>query len=169
VCLVVLCLAAGTASAAEPTVEARLQQLEAESEIRRLLDVYMDLLGSRDWDAYVQLFATAGELRMPEGVRKGRDDIRERMAGASERMANASQGQPRRQSADLLSNIRVKVDGDTATAQSRFTFLGEDENGDFRVTGSGLYLDTWVREGGAWKIQQRTVDWDLLRGAGQAQ
>jgi len=37
-------------------------------------------------------------------------------------------------------------------------------DGGFRVRGSGLYLDTWVREDGAWKIKRRTVQWDLLAG-----
>jgi hypothetical protein len=89
------------------------------------------------------------------------------MANASERMANAARaaGRPQRQSADLLSNIYVKVNGDTATARSRFTFLGEDENGRFRVTGSGLYLDTWKRVNGEWQIARRKVEWDLLAGA----
>jgi len=99
-----------------------------------------------------------------EGVLKGHDAIRTRMANASARMATAATGAPRRQSADLLSNVYVQVDGETATARSRFTFLAEDEDGSFRVRGSGLYLDTWVREDGAWKIKRRTVQWDLLAG-----
>jgi 3-phenylpropionate/cinnamic acid dioxygenase small subunit len=154
------------AVADELALEARLKRLEDEAEIRRLLDEYMDVLGSRDWDNYVLFFARDGELVMAEGTRKGRDDIRERMASASARMAEAARDRPQRQSADLLSNVKVEVDGDTATARSRFTFLSEDENGSFRVTGSGLYSDTWTREDGSWKIKRRSVEWDLLRGAG---
>jgi 3-phenylpropionate/cinnamic acid dioxygenase small subunit len=158
-------LAAFPSGAAELlSPEARLQQLEAESEIRQLLDEYMRLLDARDWDNYVQLFAKNGELDIVEGVLQGRDAIRTRMANASERMAAAAAGRPQRQSADLLSNVYVKVDGDTATARSRFTFLAEAEDGSFRVRGSGLYLDTWIREDGAWRIQRRKVDWDLLAG-----
>jgi len=158
-------LVAPAAFAQQLSIEQRLERLEAETEIRRLLDEYMDLLGSRDWDNYVQLFARDGELDIVEGVLTGHDAIRTRMANASERMANAARGQPVRQSADLLSNIFVEVDGDTAKARSRFTFLGEQEDGSFRVTGSGLYIDTWTREDGHWKIKRRTVEWDLLRGA----
>lgn len=152
------------ATAQSSTVEARLTNLESEAEIRRLLDEYMTLLDSRDWDNYVKLFAEDGELDIVEGVLKGHDAIRTRMANASARMATAAAGAPRRQSADLLSNVYVRVDGETATARSRFTFLAEDEDGSFRVRGSGLYLDTWVREDGAWKIKRRTVQWDLLAG-----
>lgn len=158
-------VASAPVAAQRASLEARLDQLEAESEIRYLLDRYMDLLGARDWDNYVLMFAEDGELHMDEGVRKGRADIHERMATASARMAAAASGRPRRQSADVLSNIRVDVDGDTASARSRFTMLGENEDGSFHVTGSGLYLDTWIRVDGEWKIEQRTVAWDMLRGA----
>ena len=85
-----LAVGSGDAAAQAATVEARLRQLESKAEIRRLLDDYMTLLDSRDWDAYVQLFATDGEL------------------------------------------------------------------------------DTSKREDGAWRIQRRTVTWDLLAGQGAA-
>ena len=156
--------AANAAGGEQRSVAERLQQLEDESEIRSRLDEYMDYLGARDWDGYVQFFAVDGALDMAEGVVTGRDAIHARMANASARMAAAAEGRPRRQSADLLSNIRVHVEGDTATAQSRFTFLSEAADGGFAVTGSGLYLDSWVREDGRWKIQRRKVDWDLLAG-----
>jgi 3-phenylpropionate/cinnamic acid dioxygenase small subunit len=157
-------IAASLASAAELTVEERLRRLDDESQIRHLLDEYMDVLGASDWDNYVLFFAENGALEMAEGIVTGREAIHARMATAAERMARAAASRPPRQRADLLSNIRVEVDGDTATARSRFTFLGEDENGDFRVTGSGLYIDRWIRMDGEWKIQRRKVDWDMLRG-----
>jgi 3-phenylpropionate/cinnamic acid dioxygenase small subunit len=147
---------------------ARLQALEDEAEIRYLLDHYMDLLGAADWDNYVLLFAEDGELQMDEGTRRGRQDIKERMSAATARMAGAATGQPRRQRADMLSNIRVRVDGNVATAQSRFTMLGESADGSFHVTGSGIYSDTWVRANGSWLIKSRKVDWDMLRGASPA-
>lgn len=157
-------LGAGEAAAQEATVEARLRELEGEAEIRRLLDDYMTVLDAREWDAYVQFFTADGELDMAEGVVKGRDAIRTRMANAAARMSAAAAGRPQRQSADLLSNVYVQVDGETAMARSRFTFLTEDEDGSFRVRGSGVYLDTWKREDGAWRIARRTVSWDLLAG-----
>jgi ketosteroid isomerase-like protein len=146
------------------TLEQRLQRLQDESEIRKLLDEYMHLLRARDWDNYVKLFAKDGELDIVEGVLKGHDAIRTRMANASARMAAAAQGRPPRASADLLTNVSVDVQGDSATASCRFTFISEDGAGGFRVTGSGLYLDTWIREAGLWKIKRRAVKWDLLAG-----
>ena len=165
----VTCLAASGLRAQEPAIEERLRALEDESQIRHLLDRYMDVLDAADWDAYVEFFTEDGELVMAEGTRHGREDIKERMAGASARMAANAGDQPRRQSADLLSNIRIRVSGDTATAHSRFTFLGENADGSFSVTGSGLYTDRLERgDDGNWRISSRSVDWDMLRGATRA-
>ena len=149
------------------SLEARVRQLEDEATIRRLLEDYMGLLRSRDWDNYIKMFSKDSELHMAEGTVKGRDAIRTRMDNASKRMAAAAaaQNRPQLQRADLLSDVRVQVTGDTATARSRFTFVGEQPDGSFRVTGSGIYTDIWVREEGQWLIKSRTVDWDLLAGA----
>ena len=153
------------------SLEARVRQLEDEATIRRQLEDYMGLLRSRDWDNYIKIFAKASpELHMAEGTVVGRDAIRTRMDNASKRMAAAAAAanRPQLQRADLLSDVRVQVTGDTATARSRFTFLGEQPDGTFRVTGSGIYTDAWVREEGEWRIKSRTVDWDLLAGASAA-
>jgi len=147
-------------------VEARLQRLEDESEIRRRLQDYMPLLRNRDWDKYVLMFSRDAEIVMDEGVRHGRDDIRNRMAAAGERMAKAAAGKPVLLSADLLTNVEVRVRGDIASASSRFTFLAENDTHQFVVRGSGLYLDTWVREDGQWLIKRRKVAWDLLASPG---
>ncbi len=143
-------------------IEARLQRLEDESEIRRRLQDYMPLLRNRDWDKYILMFSRDAEIVMDEGTRHGREDIRNRMAAAGERMAKAAAGKPVLQSADLLTNVEVHVRGDIATASSRFTFLAENEAHQFVVRGSGLYLDTWIREDGEWLIKRRKVAWDLL-------
>ena len=155
-----------TARAAEKlTAEERLERLEAADVIRWKLEDYMRLLQSADWDNYVELFAPDAKLDIVEGILTGRDAIKTRMAKATERMAKARDGQPRRQRGDILSNIKVLVTGpDTAAAQSRFTMLGEDANGNFTVTGSGYYTDQWVKVNGEWLIGYRAVHWDMLRG-----
>jgi len=152
------------AEAAEhEVVLARLNALEAESEIRHKLQTYMAVLGASDWDNYVNYFTRDAKLIMTEGTRVGRDDIKERMSTAGARLARAAEGRPARKRADLLSNVEIKVDGNTATAKSRFTFIAENAEGGFDVTGSGLYIDEWALEEGEWLIAARTVDYDLLR------
>jgi hypothetical protein len=147
------------------SVEQRLDRLEAADIIRWKLQDYMRLLQSADWDNYTQLFAPDAKLDIVEGILTGREAIKTRMANATERMAKAREGQPRRQRGDILSNIKVLVTGpDTAVAQSRFTMLGEDASGNFMVTGSGYYTDQWVNVNGDWLIGYRAVHWDMLRG-----
>ena len=143
----------------------RLDALEAEAEIRHKLQTYMEVLGASDWDDYVNYFTHEGKLIMTEGTRVGRDDIKERMSTAAARMAGAAQNRPARKRADLLSNIEINVDGNTASAKSRFTFIAENAEGGFDVAGSGLYVDEWALEEGEWRIAARTVDYDLLRTA----
>ena len=151
-------------AADKQSLEARVQRLEDEATIRLKLDEYMDLLGARDWDNYIKMWSKDADLVMAEGTRHGRDDIKERMSSTSQRQVAAAASRPARQRAEVLSNIRVQVHGDTANARSRFTFVGEGEDGTFRVTGSGWYTDTWIREEGEWRIKKRAVNWDLLAG-----
>lgn len=151
-----------------PSVEARLQRLEDESAIRQKLQDYMAALAARDWDPYVLYFTEDAALVMPEGTVVGRDAIKSRMANATARMALAAKDKPKRRQADLLSVQSLKVDGDTAETTSRFVFIRETEDIQFRVGGSGLYIDTWRREAdGEWRISERIVDYDMLPGVPQ--
>ena len=159
-----------SAEAAEhAAVLARLDALEAESVIRHKLQTYMAVLGASDWDTYITYFTSDAKLIMSEGTRVGRDDIKERMSTAGARLAAAAAARPVRKRADLLSNIEIEVHGATATARSRFTFIAENAEGSFDVTGSGLYIDEWALEDGEWLIAARTIDYDLLRTAPPAQ
>jgi 3-phenylpropionate/cinnamic acid dioxygenase small subunit len=148
------------------TLQAQVQALHAESEIRHKLQTYMPVLSAADWDTYVNYFTRDAVLIMSEGNRQGRDDIKARMSAASERMAAAASGAPVRKRADLLGNVEVQVTSPvTASAQSRFVFFGENAEGGFDVTGSGRYIDTWALEDGEWRIASREIDYDLLRAA----
>lgn len=154
------------------TLQQQTDALRAEAEIRHKLQTYMPVLAASDWDTYVNYFTREGKIIMAEGTRTGRDDIRERMASAAERMAAAAaaSGAPVRKRADLLANVEVEVtSATTANAASRFVFLAEDGNGGFEVTGSGRYIDEWAVEDGEWRIASRTIDYDLLRSAPQAE
>ena len=149
-----------------PALSSRLDALEAEAEIRHKLQTYMAVLSASDWDNYVTYFTENGRIIMAEGTRTGRADIRERMSSAAQRMSAAAQasGQPVLKRADLLSNIEVKVTSPvTASAKSRFVFIADNGQGGFEVTGSGLYLDEWLKVEDEWLIDARTVDYDMLR------
>jgi uncharacterized protein (TIGR02246 family) len=136
-----------------------LQRLEDAEAIRLLLDRYIELNESRDYAAYSQLFARDGELVTRRGRTQGPQAIHEFLEtnfGAQARAAN----DPLQGSSHILSNIRIEVDGDTATATSRWTLLtpgGERP----QVGQAGRYVDQLVREGGVWKFQQRSIQREI--------
>jgi hypothetical protein len=158
-----LATATGCTPAAEEapgaTLEGRLQRLEDAEAIRLLLDRYIELNESRDYAAYSQLFARDGELVTRRGRTTGPQAIHEFLEtnfGAQARTAN----DPLQGSSHILSNIRIEVDGDTATATSRWTLL--TQGGERPQVGqSGRYVDQLVREGGVWKFQQRTIQREI--------
>lgn len=134
----------------------RLQLLEDKDAIRNLLETYIDFNEARDYRGYSYLFATNGVLHLRRGDAVGPDAIykllEENFGGplpADSFLRNASH---------VLSNIIIDVDGDTATARSRWALLSPSPaDGSPRVAQSGFYLDKLVREDGKWKFQERTI------------
>ena len=61
----------------------------------------------------------------------------------------------------LLSNFVIDVQGDTATAWSRWQFVAPDQDGRPVVAQAGRYDDTLVREDGRWKFKRRVAANDL--------
>ena len=61
----------------------------------------------------------------------------------------------------LLSNFVIDVQGDTATAWSRWQFVAPGQDGRPVVAQAGRYDDTLVREDGRWKFKRRVAANDL--------
>ena len=59
----------------------------------------------------------------------------------------------------LLSNFVITVNGDTATAWSRWAFVVPGEQG-AAISQAGRYDDTLVRENGRWKFKRRVASND---------
>lgn len=152
-----LSVAPAVASAAQ-SVEARLQRLEDVEDIRLLLERYVELNEARDYAGYTQLFARDGELVLRVGRARGPAQILE-LLQKNFGGANAARG-PRPGSSHLITNLRIEVRGDTATAFSRWTLLSPLENGRQEVAGKGHYQDRLVREDGRWKFSERTIATD---------
>lgn len=169
--LCALCLAAGAAGmlsdtgvirpaeAAEENVEAQLQEVEDELEIRRLLSRYGHHLDDRNLEAYAALFAENGEwiggfgrAQTPAGILK--------MLRNADLSPNRSRDGGHA-SVHVMTNAIIDVDGDSATALSKFTVLERGEDGAPRVRRVGHYRDKLVREDGVWKFQQRIVYGDI--------
>jgi hypothetical protein len=134
----------------------RLQILEDREAIRHLLERYIELNESRDYRAYSQLFASNGELKLRRGGATGPDNIFKYMQ--TNFGAPLSANSMLRNAAHILSNVIIEVDGDVATARSRWALLSPSrEDGAPRVAQSGFYSDKLVREKGEWKFLQRVV------------
>jgi len=141
------------AQATTGSVEARLERLEAELAIQRVIVDYAARLDARDYKGYVALFTEDGEWTNRVGSHKGHAAIEKMLtvlgpAGA----VNTS-------NYHLVSNPRVTVTGDTATATSRYLFVMRGKDGSPRPALAGLYADELVRQtDGSWKIKRRVAN-----------
>jgi ketosteroid isomerase-like protein len=154
---VVLGALAGSAMCAEPAKEAaslaaRIQQIEDHIAIERLLLEYGRALDSRDFATYSQLFAENGEWSGSLGTIRGPAAIKATMEEAFKN----SKAAPIPTNFHVLTNAIIDVQGDRATAWSKWTFM-RIEDGKPVVALAGQYEDTLIREGGQWKFLRRNA------------
>jgi SnoaL-like domain len=149
-----------SASAAPQKVEQRLQQLEDREQIRELLAEYIRCLDARDHATYSQLFAKDGELTFAQGHAIGPKAIRELMEDG-ERKADPARTAAMASSVHVLTDLSIHLNGDQATAHSRWTLIVRTE-GRPVVSASGHYSDALIRENGAWKFKKREIVADLF-------
>lgn len=151
-------LALAVPASAQPTDRQRLDRLEAESDIRRMIVEYAKALDERDFPAYARLFAREGEWSGGMGRARG--------PAAIEAMLEKALGKPEpgfvnRQSFHLVSNIIVEVEGERARAWSRLTFFTRSPEDRPQPLLAGHYVDHWVREDGHWRILRRVTHGDI--------
>ena len=139
---------------AQAPLAARIQRLEDIDAVRTVLINYGRYLDARDFGSYSRLFAKDGEWSGGLGTVKGPAEIQafmEKNIGAPNRAKNYH----------LLSNFVIDVQGDKATAWSRWAFVVPGADGKPSIAQGGHYEDTLVRENGLWKFQKRTAFSDL--------
>lgn len=135
------------------SVEERLQRVEDELAIQRLLIEYSARLDAKDIDGWIDIFAKNGTWQNGDMIHTGPDELRElllRLFGG-EPPVDYMQGV----SYQVIHGIRVDLDGDTAKARSRHTLLRRGEDGAPRPVLAGIYHDDLIREDGKWKILYR--------------
>ena len=157
-------LGTACAGAQDQSVLDRLQRLEDKEAIYTVLERFYEYQETRNRDAYANLFAKNGELIWRVGHQKGGPEGIRGTGRSGEGERNETPREPNRH---ILSNVHIEVDGDTATAVSRWTLLVPSEDGTvrppglpprgFTVSGTGQYCDKFVREDGEWKILQRII------------
>jgi len=131
--------------------EARLRKVEDVQAIQSLLVHYGRELDKRDYKAYGALFAQDGSWKGGMGTATGPDAIGKMVAAGFERMDPALYTK----SYHSMTSFDVTVNGDTATAWSRWTWVVVGADGRPRVERAGHYEDTLVRERGEWKFKTR--------------
>ena len=147
-----------TAQAKKESAEARLQRFADKEEIQNVLLEYGRALDSRNFAAYSALFAQDGEWVGGFGSVKGPANIKAFMEKNMGTNGNPTHNY------HLLSNFVITVNGDTATAWSRWAFVQPQDRGAV-IAQAGSYDDTFVRENGVWKFKKRTASNDTGRPA----
>src|SRR5262249_1240258 len=133
------------------TLEARVRRLEDVEAIQSLLVHYGRELDKRDFKAYGALFAQDGSWKGGMGSATGPDAIAKMVAAGFERMEPSLY----KNSYHAMTSFDGDVNGDTATAWSRWTWVVVGADGKPRPERAGHYEDTLVREHGAWKFKSR--------------
>ena len=140
-----------TANAAEPAnLAARVQRIEDHEAIERLLMEYGRSLDNRDFATYSHLFASNGEWSGSFGSFRGPAAIQ---AAMEKTFANAKEI-PKGSNFHMMSNVIIDLQGDRATASSKWIFFTLDKA---KPEGAiaGRYDDVLIRENGAWKFLER--------------
>lgn len=149
--------------AAEPALEAlqrRVQVLEDREAIRSLILAYGQAHDHRDYRAFASLFARNGEwvsgmgsARGPEAIFKLMDDT------IGHHPTPEGSG-----TFHILSNEQIDIDGDRASAVTKWLYVTPGEDGGPESVLLGHYNDEFIREDGAWKFLRREAPVDLPAG-----
>ena len=139
------------------SIQERLQQLEDKDEIHALLITYGRMLDKEDLVGYSQLFAQDGVWEGGIGSASGPAGIQAMLEKVFGKMTRGQYGN----SYHIMSDIEIKVDGDTATSWSRWTWIVEEEKGKPVLQRSGHYEDKLVREDGRWRFKHRLTVTEL--------
>jgi len=139
------------ADSSQPTIEQRLQRLEDIEAIRSLMIDYGRALDERDFEAYGKLFAKDGSWKGGMGGETGPEKIAKMVEAGFAKMDPAMYTD----SNHVMTSLDIEVNGDTATAWSRWLWVIKGPDDTPKVQRGGHYVDTMVREEGQWKFQSR--------------
>jgi hypothetical protein len=143
----------GASPPARDSLEARIQRIEDHTAIERLLMEYGRSLDNRDFATYSRLFASNGEWSGGFGTFRGPAAIQ----AAMEKSFATATDIPKGTNYHLLTNAIIDIDGDRATAVSKWAFVRLDENKPPQIALAGRYEDTLIRENGQWKFLRRVA------------
>jgi SnoaL-like domain len=140
-------------------LEARLRSLEDTDAIRDLLIEYGQRLDTGDWVGYSQLFAQKGTWTGSFGTATGPTEILAMLKKSLGSIPPYDATKVR--SFHLMTNCVIHLDGDRATATSRWTNFGRADDNKLVPRLAGRYEDVFVRENGKWKFLSRLAPRDI--------
>jgi hypothetical protein len=140
--------------------DARVRKTEDVQAIQSLLVHYGRELDKRDYQAYGALFAQDGSWKGGMGAATGPDAIAKMVAAGFARMSPSLY----ESSYHVMTSFDIDVNGDTATAWSRWTWVVVGANGKPTPERAGHYEDTLVRERGTWKFKSRQAFTEINPG-----
>jgi uncharacterized protein (TIGR02246 family) len=146
------------AQASALSVEQRLQRLEDEAAIYRVMVDYAATQDARDFAGYAALFAKNGEWVNGKSVHKGREAIHKMLVDL---YGAPPPGYANNESYHITSNPQITVNGDRATARSRHLLVMRGPKGEPTPALAGRYEDELIREDGQWRILRR-VDYPVM-------
>ncbi len=146
---------------AQPTGEMglarRVQVLEDREAIRNLILDYGTYHDHRDYRSLAALFASNGVWESGMGRGEG-------PGGVFELMDQIIGHNPLPEGSGtyhVLTNDRIRIDGDLASAVTKWMYVTPGENGDPNTVLLGHYADEFIREDGEWKFLRREAPVDL--------
>ena len=145
---------------------AKVKRFEDMQQIADVLNEYGRALDTRDFKAYAALFAKDGSWSGGLGTVSGGpqavyDFMTSRIGGGGGRGGRPTIGFG--STYHIMSNFKIDVNGDTATATSRWTFVSAARGPGIQV--AGRYEDRLVREDGVWKFKSRQAFNDVTAPA----
>ena len=135
----------------------RVQVLEDREAIRALILAYGQAHDHRDYRTFASLFASNGEWVGGLGSAKGPQAIFELMDKTigHNPLPNGSG------TVHLMTNDQIEIDGDRASAVTKWTYVTPGDQGAPRMVYVGHYNDLFIRENGAWKFLRREAPADI--------
>ena len=124
--------------------------LETKDAIRELMATYAMALDACRFADVAACFAADGEWTTDYGAARGPAEIEKLISGI---VPVKGEGPQRKH---YITNIIIKVDGDTASAVSDYLVVRESENGLMPVMG-GAYKDRFVKTSAGWRFSRKEL------------
>jgi ketosteroid isomerase-like protein len=128
--------------------------LEAKDAIRELMASYAQALDACHFADVAACFAADGEWTTDYGAARGPAEIEAFIRGI---VPVKGEGPQRKH---YITNIIIRVDGDTASAVSDYLIIRESESGLIPVMG-GTYKDRFVRTPAGWRFSRKELVHDI--------